>query len=51
MSSSGTKSDSTSSVEEASILSELHDTHPRIVRMKAITHSRVWWLATDRQRY
>ncbi len=30
------------------VLSELHDTHPGIVRMKAITHSHVWWPQIDR---
>ncbi len=30
------------------ILSELHDTHPGIVRMKALACSRVWWPQIDR---
>ncbi len=30
------------------VLSELHDTHPGIVRMKAIARSHVWWPQTNR---
>ncbi len=30
------------------VLSKLHDTHPGIVRMKAIARSHVWWPQIDR---